>query len=68
MDLSILIKISNLLKSFEKMETIRDDSGIYYSIGKFKSILAVDTNSINFFSLPNNITFLASSFFQPCLF
>ena len=45
-----------------KSGDFRDDSGIYFSIGKFKSILAVDTNSINFFSLPNNITFLASSF------
>ncbi len=45
-----------------KSGDFRDDSGIYFSIGNFKAIIAVDTNSINFLALPDNISFLASSF------
>ena len=47
-----------LLKSGD----FRDDSGIYFSNGNFKSIFSVDSNSLNFYELPKKISFLASSF------
>ncbi len=47
-----------LLKSGD----FRDDSGIYFSNGNFKSIFSVDSNSLNFYELPKEISLLASSF------
>ena len=47
-----------LLKSGD----FRDDSGIYFSNGNFEGIFSVDSNFLNFFELPKNITLLASSF------
>ena len=44
-----------------KSGDFREDSGLYFSIGKFTSLLNVDSNSINFNRLPNT-TFYASSF------
>lgn len=48
----------SLLKSGD----FRDDSGMYFSNGKFKSIISVDSNFLNFLELPQNISLLASSF------
>jgi CMP-N-acetylneuraminate monooxygenase len=44
-----------------KSGDFREDSGLYFSIGNFTSLLNVDSNSINFNRLPNT-TFYASSF------
>ena len=44
-----------------KSGDFREDSGLYFSIGNFTSLLNVDSNSINFNRLPN-CTFYASSF------
>ena len=45
-----------------KSGDFRDDSGLYFNIGNFSAILAVDSNSLNFLKLPSSVTLLASSF------
>ena len=45
-----------------KSGDFRDDSGLFFNIGNFSSVLAVDSNSLNFLNLPKKITLLASSF------
>ncbi len=48
--------------SILKSGDFREDSGLYFSYGQFSSILTVDSNSLNFYDLPKNITLLCSSF------
>ena len=45
-----------------KSGDFRDDSGIILKYGKFSTLVNVDTNFINFFKLPKNLTMVASSF------
>jgi len=52
---------SDLVFTLLKSGDLREDSGMYFSIGKFKSLLTVDSNNINFLRLPK-IDLLASSF------
>ena len=56
----------NLKKSlrftFFKSGDFRDDSGLFFEIGKFKGLLNVDSNYLNFHNLPKDLTLLASSF------
>lgn len=40
----------------------RDDSGIYLRIGDFSALFVVDSNGINNYVLPKNLTLLASAF------
>ena len=54
-------KNSNMKFCMLKSGDFREDSGIYFSIGKFTAILDVDCNSVNFMRLPQ-VTFYASSF------
>ena len=52
---------TNLNISLFKSGDFREDSGIYFSNGKFKCLLGVDSNQINFGRLPK-VDFYASSF------
>jgi len=45
-----------------KSGDFRDDSGLLVEIGKFKCLLTVDSNFLNFGNLPQNIDLLCSSF------
>ena len=55
------MKNSPLNISLLKSGDFREDSGLYFSVGKFTSLMDVDANSINFSRLPN-VTMYASSF------
>ena len=52
---------SDLTFCILKSGDFREDSGIYFTLGKFSALLDVDSNSINFMRLPK-VTFYASSF------
>ena len=52
---------SNLVLSILKSGDFREDSGIYFSAGKFEGLFDVDSNMINFLKLPK-VTLFASSF------
>ena len=52
---------SNLVVSILKSGDFREDSGIYFSIGKFTALFDVDSNMINFNKIPH-IDLYASSF------
>jgi len=52
---------SNLVLSVLKSGDLREDSGLYFSLGDFTSLLTVDANNLNFLKLPK-VVFLASSF------
>ena len=54
-------KQTNLIISILKSGDFREDSGIYFSIGKFTALFDVDSNMINFNKIPN-VDFYASSF------
>ena len=45
-----------------KSGDFRDDSGILIKYGEFSALMNVDTNYINFYKLPEEITFLATAF------
>lgn len=45
-----------------KSGDFRDDSGLLIELGEFKCLLTVDSNSLNFGKLPQNIDLLCSSF------
>ena len=49
---NIKFKQTNLIFSFLKSGDFRDDSGIYFSYGKFTCLADVDSNFINFGNLP----------------
>ena len=55
------LKNSNLMMCILKSGDFRLDSGIYFSIGKFSSLIDVDANAINFFRLPE-VTLYATSY------
>jgi CMP-N-acetylneuraminate monooxygenase len=52
---------SELIFTIFKSGDLRDDSGFYFSAGKFKGLLTVDANNLNFLKLPS-IDLFASSF------
>ena len=54
-------KDTSLILTFFKSGDLREDSGLYFSVGKFTGLLTVDANSINFLKLPK-VHFLASNF------
>ena len=54
-------KKSNLIICILKSGDFRLDSGIYFSIGEFSSLIDVDANAINFFRLPE-VTLYATSY------
>ena len=45
-----------------KSGDFRDDSGLYFSTGKFDIVFAVDSNNLNFGDLPDHPTIYASTF------
>ena len=55
------LKNSNLMMCILKSGDFRLDSGIYFSIGEFSSLIDVDANAINFFRLPE-VTLYATSY------
>jgi len=55
------LKKSNLVICILKSGDFRLDSGIYFSIGEFSSLIDVDANAINFFRLPE-VTMYATSY------
>jgi CMP-N-acetylneuraminate monooxygenase len=63
LDFNYQYKMKNtpLNLSILKSGDFREDSGLYFSIGKFTSLMDVDSNNINFSKLPN-VTMYASSF------
>ena len=54
-------KNTSLILSILKSGDLREDSGMYFSIGDFTSLLTVDANNLNFLRLPK-VVFLASNF------
>lgn len=54
--------ISDLRLTVLKSGDFRDDSGLYFTVGEFSGLFAVDCNFLNFNSLPTPVTFLASAF------
>ena len=52
---------TNLVLSLLKSGDFREDSGIYFSVGKFEGLFDVDSNMINFLRLPK-VSLYASSF------
>tara|TARA_B100000579_G_C22819506_1_gene849763 strand:+ start:381 stop:2075 length:1695 start_codon:yes stop_codon:yes gene_type:complete len=52
---------TNLNLTVLKSGDFREDSGLYFSIGNFTTLMDVDSNSINFFRLPH-VDLFASSF------
>ena len=52
---------SELIFTIFKSGDLRDDSGFYFSAGKFKGLLTVDANNLNFLKLPS-VDLFASSF------
>ena len=63
LDFNVEYKMRNspLNLSILKSGDFREDSGLYFSIGNFTSLMDVDSNNINFLKLPN-VTLYASSF------
>ena len=55
------MKNSPLNLTILKSGDFREDSGLYFSIGKFTALMDVDSNNINFSKLPK-VTMYASSF------
>ncbi len=55
------LKKSDLMICILKSGDFRLDSGIYFSIGEFSSLIDVDANAINFFRLPE-VTLYATSY------
>ncbi len=55
-------KKTNLILSIFKSGDLREDSGLYFSIGSFTGLLTVDSNNLNFLRLPTEVDFFASSF------
>ncbi len=55
-------KKTNLILTIFKSGDLREDSGLYFSIGSFTALLTVDTNNLNFLKLPSKVDFFASSF------
>ncbi|MCA9016615.1 MAG: hypothetical protein KDA77_14885, partial [Planctomycetaceae bacterium] len=53
---------SPLYLSILKSGDFRDDSGIYLKFGEFEALLTVDSSILNHLILPQNISFLATSF------
>lgn len=54
-------KNSSLVLTILKSGDLREDSGLYFSLGNFTSLLTVDANNLNFLRLPK-VVFLASNF------
>ncbi len=54
-------KNSELIFSIFKSGDLREDSGLFFSAGKFKCLLTVDANNLNFLKLPK-VDLFASSF------
>ena len=54
-------KDTNLILSIFKSGDLREDSGLFFSIGSFKILLTVDSNNLNFLRLPK-VDLFASSF------
>ncbi len=54
-------KNSELIFSIFKSGDLREDSGLFFSAGKFKCLLTVDANNLNFLKLPR-VDLFASSF------
>ena len=52
---------SELIFSIFKSGDLREDSGFYFSAGRFKCLLTVDANNLNFLKLPK-VDLFASSF------
>lgn len=52
---------TDLIFTIFKSGDLREDSGIYFSVGKFKCLLTVDANNLNFLRLPK-VDLFASSF------
>lgn len=55
-------KRTNLILTIFKSGDLREDSGLYFSIGSFTALLTVDSNNLNFLRLPTKVDFFASSF------
>jgi CMP-N-acetylneuraminate monooxygenase len=53
---------SNLTFTVLKSGDFRDDSGLYFTVGEFTAILAVDANFLNFHMLPSPVSLLATAF------
>ena len=53
---------SGLNFSIFKSGDFRDDSGFYFTYGNFSMLSTVDSNNLNFFRFPVDITLIASSF------
>ena len=64
LDFDETIYSKNLEISFSVLKSgdFRDDSGLLFEIGKFKGIFGVDSNFLDFWRFPENLTFLATSF------
>jgi len=55
-------KKSELIFTILKSGDLREDSGLYFSIGNFSALLTVDANNLNFLKLPKVVDLFASSF------
>ena len=54
-------KNSDLIFTILKSGDLREDSGLYFSIGNFSALFTVDANNLNFLKLPK-VDLFASSF------
>lgn len=61
-DKSLVDAQKEISLSILKSGDFRDDSGLLIEIGTFSALLSVDSNYIDFWRLPQNITLLCSSF------
>lgn len=61
-DKSLVLREKEISISILKSGDFRDDSGLLLEIGTFSAILTVDSNYIDFWRLPQDITLLCSSF------
>lgn len=61
-DKSLVLPEREISLSILKSGDFRDDSGLLIEIGAFSALLSVDSNYIDFWRLPPDITLLCSSF------